>query len=155
MVFLVSIELSIDFQINKTIESDRSTPMVVLENISSKKKVEVLGLYLEAQYRAGDNFILFLTEGNSFEEALYIYYLDNNLQTLDAIELSAPFAEGVLANLSVINSDEIEFSFFDKTERWLLKILPSSRYILLGNKYPIKKLTPFFHRSWLSLKNHP
>ncbi|BBA32786.1 uncharacterized protein sS8_0821 [Methylocaldum marinum] len=62
-----------EFKVRDIIEKPDTTPKILLENTQSKKQVEVLGKILEAQYRIGDNFLVLVTEGNPFEEALYIY----------------------------------------------------------------------------------
>jgi hypothetical protein len=141
-----------EFQVKDTIEKPDTTPKILLENTRSKKQVEVLGKILEAQYIVGNNFLLLVTEGNPFEEALYIYYFNSSLQIIDSLELSAMYAEGMLRNLSVADSDSIQFSFFENDEQWILKILPIPKFIIRGNKYPVKRRSPIFHRSWLKLK---
>lgn len=148
----MEIRETLEFQVKKTSEHPDMTPNVLLENTHSKRQVEVLGKILEAQYRIGDNFLLLVTEGNPFEEALYIYYFDKSLQIKDSIELSAMYAEGMLRNLSVTNANTIQFSFFDNDERWLLKILPSPEWIFGRNTYPAKNRGSLFHKSWLRLK---
>lgn len=141
-----------EFKVRDIIEKPDTTPKILLENTQSKKQVEVLGKILEAQYRIGDNFLVLVTEGNPFEEALYIYYFNNELRILDSLELSAMYAEGMLRRVSVADSDTIQFSFFGNDEQWMLKILPNPKYIICGNKYPVKRRSSIFHRGWLSLK---
>ena len=141
-----------EFQVIGTIEKPDETPKILLENQKSQNQIEVSGKVLEAQYRVGDNFLVLVTEGNPFEEALYIYYFSNSLQLLDSLELSAMYAEGILRNVSVANSDEIKFSFFDNNEQWTLKILLNPKYTVCSNKYPVKRKLSVFHKSWLSLK---
>jgi len=141
-----------EFQVSDRIETPDETPKLLLENKRLRKKVEVLGKVLEAQYCIEDNFLVLVTEGIPFEEALYIYYFSNDLQLMDSLELSAMYAEGMLRNVSVVNSDEIKFSFFDNNEQWNLKILSSPRYAIFSNKYPAKRKLSVFHKAWLSLK---
>lgn len=141
-----------DFQIGRTIETPKKTPKILLENKKSKQSVEVLGKVLDAQYRVGDNFLLLVTEGNPFEEALYIYYLDKSMQLMDALELSAMYAEGMLRNLSIADPDTIKFSFFDSNEQWILKIYSYPKREFWKNRYPVKRRFSIFHKSWLSLK---
>ena len=62
-----------EFHIIDTIEKPNETPRVLLENKSLKKQIEVSGKVLEAQYRIGESFLVLVTEGNPFEEALYVY----------------------------------------------------------------------------------
>lgn len=141
-----------EFQVVDTIEESDKTPKVVLENKNLKKKIQVLGQVLERQYRVGERFLVLLTEGNPFEEALYIYFFSKNLQVIDALELSAMYSEGILNNVSVSNSDEIRFSFFYRDDQWALKIFSCPKYKLFSNKYPVKRHLSIFNKNWLSLK---
>jgi hypothetical protein len=139
-----------DFQIRGTMEQPDETPKVVIENTELKKQVEVLGSVLEAQYSVENNFLVLVTEGNPFEEALYIYYFDDCLQLIDALELSAMYSEGMLRDISVVSSNSLAFSFFDKNERWILEILSRPKYFC-SNKYPVKRTSSIFSKKWLKL----
>ncbi len=141
-----------EFQIRDTIEEPDVTPNILLENMQSKKQVKVLGKILEAQYRIEDHFLLIVTEGNPFEEALYIYFLNNNLQRIDSLELSVTYTEGILRNVSVVEPDKIHFSFFENDDKWILKILSRPAYSIFSRKYPVKRKMSFLHKSWLILK---
>lgn len=141
-----------EFQVIDMMGSYDDTPTTLLEHHKLKKKIEVLGKVLEAQYRVGDNFLVLTTEGNPFEEALYIYYFNSGLQLIDSLELSAMYAEGMLRNLYVANPNEIKFSFFDNSEQWVLKIFSSPKYTIFSSKYPVKRKLSVFHKNWLSLK---
>ncbi len=141
-----------EFHINNTIEEPDKTPSILVENGETNKLVEVLGKILEAQYRIGSDFLLLVTEGSPSEEALYIYYLDSNLQVKDSLELSAMYAEGMLRNLSIIEPNRVAFSFFDNDEKWVLEILPNPKFTLFYNRHPVKRRGSIFHKGWLSLK---
>jgi hypothetical protein len=139
-----------EFQIIGTMEQPDETPKVVFENTELKQQVEVLGSVLEAQYSVENNFLVLVTEGNPFEEALYIYYFDDCLQLIDALELSAMYSEGMLRDISLLNSNSLAFSFFDKKERWVLEILSRPQYFC-NNKYPVKRTLSIFSKKWLKL----
>lgn len=141
-----------EFHVIETIEKPNETPRVLFENQKLKKKIEVSGKVLEAQYRIGENFLVLVTEGNPFEEALYVYYLSNSLHLMDSLELSAMYSEGMLRNLSLSDSGDIMFSFFDNNEHWVLKVYSHPKHAFFNNKYPVKRKIPFFHKNWLSLK---
>ncbi len=126
--------------------------MIQLKNQQSQQNVELPGKVLEAQFAAGNHFLLFVTEGSPFEEALYIYYLDHDLQLVETLELSAVYAEGMLQNLVMTGSGSMQFSFFDHDERWTLSVLPKPEYFLLPDKYPVKRKPAFFHQRWLKIK---
>ncbi|WP_221793547.1 hypothetical protein [Oceanobacter mangrovi] len=141
-----------EFHVIDTIEEPNETPKVLLENKKLKKQYEVSGKVLEAQYRVGENFLVLVTEGNPFEEALYVYYFSNSLHLMDSLELSAMYSEGMLRNISISDSGNIIFLFFDNNEQWLLKVYSHSRYAFFNNKYPVKRNMSIFHKNWLSLK---
>ncbi|MBR9829373.1 MAG: hypothetical protein GYB41_12115 [Oceanospirillales bacterium] len=141
-----------EFHVVDTIEKPDETPRIFLENKKSNKQFEVLGKVLEAQYRIGENFLILVTEGNPFEEALYVYYFSNTLNLMDSLELSAMYSEGMLRNVSLSNSGDIMFSFFDNSEKWVLKVYSHPKYAFFNNKYPVKRKTSIFHKNWLSLK---
>ncbi|MGB2221766.1 hypothetical protein [Neptunomonas sp.] len=141
-----------EFHVVDTIEKPDETPRILLENKKSNKQFEVSGKVLEAQYRIGENFLILVTEGNPFEEALYIYYFSNTLNLMDSLELSAMYSEGMLRNVSLSNSGDIMFSFFDNSEMWVLKVYSHPKYAFFNNKYPVKRKMSIFHKNWLSLK---
>lgn len=139
-------------KVTGTIESPGETPRVVLENKASGAKIELPGKILEAQYQIGDDFLVLLTEGNPYEEGLYIYFLNKHLEQLDSLELSAMYATGVLTDISISSLYEISFSFFDSDERWVLRVHSTPRYAPFGHRHPVKRRRSVFDKSWLSLK---
>ncbi|SBS35020.1 hypothetical protein MSP8887_03318 [Marinomonas spartinae] len=140
-----------EFHVIDTIEEANKTPRVVLENNKLKKQTKISGKVLEAQYQIGENFLILVTEGNPFEEALYIYYFSASLQLMDSLELSATYAEGMVRNISLSDSGNINFSFFDNDEQWVLKVHSNPKFSFFSNKYPVKRKMSCFHKSWLSL----
>lgn len=141
-----------DFRIKATIEDAEATPRIVLKNTRTGKQCEVVGKVLEAQYGIDDKALLFVTEGNPFEEALYIYYLDGELKILDVLELSAMYAEGILDHVTLLDPDSISFSFFEQDERWVLRVLSEPGYAFLENRHPVKRRTSILARRWLKLR---
>ncbi len=148
----MKIEQSSDFQIKKTREEYDGTPEILIEHLKSESQIEIPGRILEAQYRVGENFLIFVTGGNPFEEALYLYYFNKPLEIIDSLELSAMYTEGMLRDLSVISPDVIKFSFFESQEEWTLKILANPRFLFWDNFYPVKRRLSIFRKNWLSLK---
>lgn len=141
-----------DLQVAGTLEKLGETPKILLENQDSGKQVEVLGKVLEAQFGVGDNFLVLITEGSPFEEALYIYYLNDCLKVMDCLELSAMYAAGMLGGISISSSDEIVFSFFESADRWVLTVYSDPRYTISCKSYPVKRKLSVFKKRWLSLK---
>lgn len=141
-----------EFHVLDTIEKANETPRILIENQDLRKRMVVSGKVLEAQYRMGENYLVLVTEGNPFEEALYVYCFNSSLQLLDSLELSAMYAEGMLRNICFSESGDIHFSFFDDSERWVLKVRSKPGYVLFHNAYPVKRKMPVYHKSWLSLQ---
>lgn len=141
-----------EFQIVDVIKVIDKTPTLLLEHKQLKKQLSLSGAVLEAQYRVGNNYLLLITEDNPFEEALYIYYVNNHLKNIDSLELSAMYAQGMVRNLLIAAPDKIRFAFFDNNEEWLLTILPKATYSIFNDKYPIKRKTSFFHKKYLKLQ---
>ncbi len=140
-----------EFQIKTTTELPDEEPRVLLENTKSNKQVELLGKTFEAQYRIGDNFLILFTLDCPFEESLYIYYLNHDLQLLDSLYLGAIYAAGIVTDLAIVNPDKIQFSFFGD-ERWTLQVLSSPKYLFSSNRYPVRRERCIFRKNWLSLK---
>ena len=147
----MSITVSSNLFVAKVLGAKNQTPKVLLEERQSKQRVEVAGKILEAQYRVPDGFVVLLTEGNPFEEALYIYLLSAKLRVIDSLELSAMYAEAMLRNVSCSNTDELTFSFFDNDEKWVLKIFSTPRNLFFRHFFPVKGKLPLFHKSRLLL----
>jgi hypothetical protein len=115
--------------------------------------VSLAGNTLEAQLKWRDNYLLFLTEGSPFEEALHIYVLDDRFAVLDEAQLAAEYTPGALADLKVSGEDAVTFSFFDRKERWELTMLPGSRRAMsLGRDHSVKRPLSLLSRRYFDLK---
>lgn len=85
-----------------------------------------------------DRYLLFISDGRSFESILMIYLLSNDAQVLDAIELGQAYIDGDLDNIKMLNEKSIQFTYFnedllhlevlDKPKRKLVS-LPGARYL--------------------------
>lgn len=123
-----------------------------VESAGSGHTARVAGKVIERQYRFGDRHLLLLTEGNPYEEALHVHYLDSELRLLDSIELSAPYTAGVLDHVAVVAANALAFSFFDSHERWRLEIADTPRWRLWGNAFPARRKRPLLCKAWLDLE---
>jgi hypothetical protein len=86
--------------------------------------VRVDGVNLEKQLRVASGYLLFLTENSPYEEGLHIYLLGDDKSVLDAVELSAPYASGILTDVVTEGDGSVSFTFFGD-DRWRLDVLPS------------------------------
>jgi len=142
---------STSFVVKEVHKSDVSTPKIVISFKPLDQEIILAGAVLEAQYSVGKNYVLFITEGNPYEEALYIYLLNESLAVLDSIELSADYTSAILKNLRVNSSSSICFSFFEDSENWLLEFVSKPKTILWANKFPIKRKSPYVHKAYMLL----
>ena len=116
---------------------------VVLQHSQTSNIIEVVGSVLEAEFMFGDFYLIFITEGIPFEEALYIYLINPNLIIKDTIEISAAYTPGIFRNFMTISPNKIKFSFFDSEDYWVIEILDKPRFFLWGSEYPVKRKCVF------------
>ena len=139
------------FEILKVESTGNIPPKIILNNSTLNDSIQVIGGVLEALYTVDDSYLLFITEGNTLEEALYIYLLDNKLSIKDTLELSADYASGIFNNPLIIGLDSIRFSFFEKDDNWLLTVSGNPKVSLFNFKYPVKRKRSFLNKTWLQL----
>jgi hypothetical protein len=83
--------------------------------------VRVDGVSLEHQLQLPAGHLLFLTEESPFEEGLHIYLLDHEKRIVDGLELGAPYASGILGDVTPEGDRAVSFSFFGG-DRWRLEV---------------------------------
>ena len=111
------------------------------------------GVVLEAQYRYGELHLLFTTENIPYEEALHVLLLDPRFNLLDHLELSHPYASGVLTDLHQAGEGRLRFSLFGG-DRWELSVLPAPRRLTMdeaptGVRGRLRRLLA---QRWLAVK---
>lgn len=146
------LEPACSIQVAHVLEPPGQPVMAVIESADSGQTVQVAGKLIECQYRYGDRHLLLLTEDNPYEEALHVHYLDRELRLLDSLELSAPYAAGVLDHVAVAAANALTFSFFDRHDRWRLEIADAPRRRLWGNAFPVRRRRPMLGKTWLVLE---
>ncbi|MCL4793975.1 MAG: hypothetical protein KJZ84_05400 [Bryobacteraceae bacterium] len=85
------------------------------------------GVVLERQFRTAQGALLFLTEDCPHEEGLHIYFLNAESAVLDALELGAAYAPGILSILATPPGERIAFSFFGGDE-WEVAVMPRPKF---------------------------
>lgn len=121
------------FDVTDVNESSDKEPTLTLQNIQTRQEVTLPGAILEAQYSFGENYLLFVTYNSPFEEALSIYYLNAQLETLDALELSAWYTTGDFKDLKKTAQNELQFKFFGEEEGWTLQVLLRPKFKLFSS----------------------
>jgi len=111
--------------------------------------VRVDGVSLEKQLRLAPGYLLFLTEDSPFEEGLHIYLLDDDKSVVDALELSAPYASGILKDAVVEGDASVSFSYFGD-DRWRLDVDATPKRLPLLS--PVKRKSGLKGKPALSLR---
>lgn len=105
----------------------------------NNKITTISGKTIEYQFQYQGNYLLLITNNSPFEETLYVYYLNQNLQIIDTAEISQIYTGGILDNIKT-NTDSLTFTFFDNTDNWQIKILsPPKRTFSIGFGSPVKR----------------
>jgi hypothetical protein len=81
---------------------------------------ELRGAYLEGQFEIDGKYLLLLTDDIPYEETLSFCLLNSSLKIEDEAYISAPYAPGLLTNIDITGSRELEFSYYDL--RWKLMV---------------------------------
>jgi hypothetical protein len=81
----------------------------------------LLGACLDAQFVLDGRYLLIMTDDIPYEETMRVYLLNSAFDVVDRLELGAPYTPGILARLSVVAPDRLEFSF-SGSDRWQLRI---------------------------------
>lgn len=113
--------------------------------------VRVDGVSLQKQLRLPSGYLLFLTENSPFEEGLHVYLLDDDKSVLDAVELSVPYASGILTDLVAEGDRSISFSFFGD-DRWRLEVHATPQRRLPSLFSPVKRKSGLAGPHLLSLR---
>lgn len=90
--------------------------------------LNVQGILLECQFKYKNSYAFFLTGDCPFEESLFIYYTDSNLNKLECLEISQIYTGGILEIVKIQNN-QIVFDFMGTDKTWILTL----------NEYPTFK----------------
>lgn len=89
--------------------------------------IAVAGSCLEAAVEGENFYLLFLTNGNPFEDFLNIHMLDNYGALVDSCALGAPYSTGSFSALKLLGERSISFRFIGDTV-WQLEVFPTWRW---------------------------
>jgi hypothetical protein len=87
----------------------------------------VAGSCFEAALEGEGFYLLFLTNGNPFEDFLNIHMLDKQGSVVDSCTLGAPYSTGSFTGLKLLGEKLISFRFIGGTV-WQLKVFPKWRW---------------------------
>lgn len=86
----------------------------------------VAGSCFEAAVEAESFYVLFLTNGNPFEDFLHIHLVDKQGVVVDSCALGAPYSTGSFSDLVLLDQSLMSFRFIGETV-WQLEIHPRWR----------------------------
>lgn len=89
----------------------------------------VAGSCFEAAVEGKGFYLLFLTNGNPFEDFLNIHMLDQQGALVDSCALGAPYSTGTFSALKILGEALISFRFIGDTV-WQLEVFPRWRWRL-------------------------
>lgn len=95
---------------NEGNDQELATSFTTIAGRTSEEPLE--GTVLEACPQHGNQYLLFLTDDIPFEDSLHIHLLDEDLNRIDTVTLSAPYTTGHFRNLKCEDSGGITFEFF-------------------------------------------
>jgi hypothetical protein len=101
------------------IEGDLPRSELLWEGQPTALRVDGVTLEHQIELRAGH--LLFLTEDSPYEEGLHIYLLNHEKRAVDGLELTAPYASGLLRDVMSEPDEAVSFSFFGD-DRWRIAI---------------------------------
>jgi hypothetical protein len=116
--------------------------------------VEVEGRIIEAQFRCSLRYLVVLSDGNPYEEAIHFYLLKNSGEILDDISLGQIYHSGILRDIVTQGDDQLEFSFFGK-ERWQLCVRDKPRFEVPRVFSSARRTKGCFKAHYLSLRKVP
>lgn len=148
----MSMEDCANFVVTAVRQAPDEPPKISIRHEPSGKVIDTVGAVLEAQFKSGSRYVLFVSEGTPHEEALHVLLLDADAQILDALALSAAYTPGMLRNVSVVPPSGIRFSFFEPDETWRLEVAERPFLQLWANRYPVKRVSPLCRKTWLRLE---
>lgn len=79
------------------------------------------GVVLEGSFDVPGGQLVFLTEGNPFEEALHLHLLGKDWQPKDHLEISAPYTAGLLSKLDQPKPGRVSFRF-PEPMHWIVEV---------------------------------
>jgi hypothetical protein len=97
------------------------------------------GCVLERLYQLENrHYLVFLTDDSPYEECLHIVLLDENYHQLDQVDIFQAYTPGILSNLTVLGSYELEFEFMVSCRfRLSVDVSPRRRMHRLISSSPI------------------
>jgi hypothetical protein len=142
------------FEIKSVHDSSNEIPFVKLIFEPLAKQITLSGTLLNAQYSVDQYFILFVSDGYIYDEALHIYILDNVANLLESIEIFSLFVSdfAFLGDLRISSPNKLCFSFFSNSENWTLTVLEKPKIQLWANNDLVKRNQPFLHKAYCTLE---
>ena len=136
-----------ELESQKTIDDNFGIPFVELSLNGKAIGKIVPGAFLEAAVAWNGCFFLVLSDGFDFEDSLSIHLLNANLDVLDSVCMSGMYSHDTFRQLTLVEPDILEFSFFiEERRRITLFVKPEFRVPLLNEPHHVSRRFGFRKR---------
>jgi hypothetical protein len=105
----------------------------VVRRTDTGAEAVIQGTLLEAQYRCGEFFLVFMTMDTLEEETLTIHLLNADLKRCHRKWMRGIYSPGIVDNFQVVGSG-VSFTFPSPQYQWFLKLRPSVWHYLFGKR---------------------
>ena len=111
----------------------------------------IKGQTLLDQYRLGQRYLLISGDNTLYQEVLYIFLLDKELNTIDEAQLAQPYSSGVY-HLIKRDQEHIKFQFHGDG-MWCLSIReqPLGR-VLNSDRFPVARPLKLWGKQYLNIE---
>lgn len=111
----------------------------------------VAGAVLEAAVQSAHGYVVFLTEGVPYEDALHIHLLDGVLRLRDSATIGAAFVTGTFTDLTLVDPDLLRFRFAGDFT-WSVELFDASRWRLPWLSEPSGVSRRYWLRRWFGVR---
>ena len=116
-----------------------------------KQQIEVDGSQLVLQLAYHNNFVVFLLGAVVYENALFIYYLNEELKILDTVAIQHPYATDDFRLERIVQPNIIQFDFLLEHQIWELRLNKKSA-LQWNNPFSLVKRPGIRSRSYFQLQ---
>ena len=114
------------------------------------------GSYIEAQFSIENNYLVFSSHCEPYNEELSIYLLNSDFEIMDYITLTEAIlinGESYLEDVSIIDKNKISFEFISN-KPWILTILDKPKRLLKFNPiFFVRRFNQLFIKKYLKLSH--
>jgi hypothetical protein len=109
------------------------------------------GAVFEAAVQSADGYVVFVTEGIPYEDALHIHLLDGALRLRDSATIGAAFVTGAFTDLTLVDPDLLRFRFAGDFS-WCVELFDAARWRLPWLTEPSCVSRRYRLRRWFGIR---